>query len=156
MLKLEKFLPYQLSVLSNLTSHGIALTYEERFDLSVTEWRVIAILGRHPGITATEVARRAAMDKVAVSRAVSRLLAADRLQRKEDRSDGRARRLFLSPAGLHIHDTIVPAALEFERLMLESLDDEQRRCFMAAVERLTEAAQRHEQGGQDVSGASVR
>src|SRR5690625_1842919 len=110
MLKLEKFLPYQLSVLSNLLSHGIALTYAERFDLSVTECRVIAILGRHPGITATEVARRAAMDKVAVSRAVSRLLAADRLQRKEDRSDGRARRLFLSPAGLHIHDTIVPAA----------------------------------------------
>src|SRR5690625_1906324 len=143
MLKLEKFLPYQLSVLSNLMSHGIALTYEERFELSVTEWRVIAILGRHPGITATEVARRAAMDKVAVSRAVSRLLAADRLQRKEDRSDGRARRLFLSPAGLHIHDTIVPAALEFERLMLESLRSEERRVGKEGRSRSTSYRKRH-------------
>jgi len=156
MLKLEKFLPYQLSVLSNLMSHGIALTYEERFELSVTEWRVIAILGRHPGITATEVARRAAMDKVAVSRAVSRLLSAGRVKRKEDQFDGRARRLFLSLDGQYIHDTIVPAALEFEHLMLESLDEEQRRCFMAALKLLTKAAQRHERDRQDVSEASVR
>src|SRR5690625_7768560 len=97
MLKLEKFLPYQLSVLSNLMSHGIALTYEERFELSVTEWRVIALLGRHPGITATEVARRAAMDKVAVSRAVARLPAAGRDQGNADPFEGRARGGVLRP-----------------------------------------------------------
>ncbi|MCA1778441.1 MAG: MarR family transcriptional regulator, partial [Xanthomonadaceae bacterium] len=43
MLELENFLPYRLSVLSNRVSQGIAATYEQRFGLSVTEWRVIAI-----------------------------------------------------------------------------------------------------------------
>src|SRR3546814_1367690 len=73
-LELERFLPYRLSVLSNRVSQKIADTYAERFGLAVTEWRVIAVLGRYPDLSAGAVAERTAMDKVAVSRAVARLL----------------------------------------------------------------------------------
>ena len=52
-LDLEHFLPYRLSVLSNRVSETISATYRDRYGLAVTEWRVIAILGRHPGATAT-------------------------------------------------------------------------------------------------------
>ena len=70
-LNLEHFLPYRLSVLSNRVSADIARFYQNRFGLSVTEWRAMAVLGRFPGISAMEVAERTAMDKVAVSRAVN-------------------------------------------------------------------------------------
>src|SRR3546814_12463572 len=73
-LDLERFLPYRLSVLSNRVSQTIADFYVERFGLAVTEWRVIAVLGRFAGLSANGVAVRTAMDKVAVSRAVARLL----------------------------------------------------------------------------------
>ena len=73
-LELERFLPYRLSVLSNRISDAIAREYSQRFALGVTEWRVMAVLGRWPGLSASDVARRTAMDKVAVSRAVARLL----------------------------------------------------------------------------------
>jgi DNA-binding MarR family transcriptional regulator len=142
MLDLEDFLPYRLSVVSNLISRGIARTYEDRFGLSVTEWRVIAIVGRYPGVTATEVAERAAMDKVAVSRAVGRLIEAGRLQRREDESDRRAKRLHLSADGQAIHDAVVPAAKAFERELLESLGEEERQQFEATLERLAEAVER--------------
>ena len=45
LLDLDQFLPYRLSRLSNRLSQQIASTYVERFDLSVTEWRVMAVLG---------------------------------------------------------------------------------------------------------------
>ena len=80
-LDLEHFLPYRLSVLSNRVSDAIARVYSERFALGVTEWRVMAVLGRYPDLSASEVAQRTAMDKVAVSRAVARLL--DRLDELE-------------------------------------------------------------------------
>jgi DNA-binding MarR family transcriptional regulator len=143
MLDLEHFLPYRLSVLSNRISNGIAQTYEDRFGLSVTDWRVIAIVGRYPGVTATEVAERAEMDKVAVSRAVSRLLEDGRLARRDNESDRRAKRLFLSDDGEAIHDAIVPAALRFERDLLEALEPDERRQFERSLERLAEAADRH-------------
>lgn len=143
MLDLEKFLPYRLSVLSNRISNGIARTYEDRYGLSVTDWRVIAIVGRYPGVTATEVADRAAMDKVAVSRAVSRLLERGRLERHDNSADRRAKQLFLSDEGTAIYDAIVPAALRFERDLLDALAPEERRQFERSLERLAEAAERH-------------
>ena len=53
---LENFLPYRLSILSNTVSSTIARIYDKRFSLSIPEWRVIAILGRFPGLSAVEVA----------------------------------------------------------------------------------------------------
>ena len=45
---LETFLPYRLSLLSNTVSEGIATRYRTDHGLSMTEWRVLAILGRYP------------------------------------------------------------------------------------------------------------
>jgi hypothetical protein len=45
-LELERFLPYRLSILSNTVSQSIAAEYQDRFELSMTEWRVMAVLGR--------------------------------------------------------------------------------------------------------------
>ena len=55
-LDLEHFLPYRLSVLSNRISQDIARLYAERFDLGVTEWRLLAVLGRYPGLSASRLA----------------------------------------------------------------------------------------------------
>src|ERR1700723_39886 len=86
-LELERFLPYRLSVLTNRISTAIARVYARRFDLSVPEWRVMAVLGRFGAMSANAVCDRTAMDKVRVSRAVARLAAADRLARRTDPTD---------------------------------------------------------------------
>src|SRR6185312_2251072 len=67
-LELERFVPYQLSIVSNTVSQAIADDYQARHDLGVTEWRVMAVLARFDGLSAREVAERTAMDKVAVRR----------------------------------------------------------------------------------------
>ncbi|NKI35694.1 MarR family transcriptional regulator [Wenzhouxiangella sp. XN79A] len=141
MLDLEHFLPYRLSVLSNRISEGIALTYRNRFGLSVTEWRAIAIVGRYPRISATEVAQRSAMDKVAVSRAVKNLLARGLLEREASDSDRRAKHLSLSREGQTVHDRIVPEARAFERRLLAALDPDDRAALDRAIDRLAAAAE---------------
>lgn len=136
MLNLDDFLPYRLSVLSNQISRGIARTYEQRFGLGVTEWRVIAILGRFPGISATEVADKSAMDKVAVSRAVRRLEEAGRVERRANRNDRRAKHLYLSHDGQAVYEAIVPAALAYEQRLLEMLEPNERKQLDELVEKL--------------------
>ena len=69
-LDLEAFVPYRLSVLSNRVSGAIARQYTERFGLTMAEWRVMAVLGGSPGLSARELSSRTGMDKVQVSRAV--------------------------------------------------------------------------------------
>lgn len=135
-LDLERFIPYRLSVLSNRVSSAIADEYSERFGLTIPEWRVMAVLGGTPELSAREVAERTAMDKVQVSRAVARLLRAKRIERATDGKDGRVTRLKLSPAGHSIYDKIVPLALHLEAEFLSALSVNERRTFNGLIEKL--------------------
>ncbi|RZA21993.1 MAG: MarR family transcriptional regulator [Lysobacteraceae bacterium] len=137
-LDLEHFLPYRLSVLSNRISGAIAREYSQRFALGVTEWRVMAILGRYPGLSANQVAQRGAMDKVAVSRAVARLLESGRVEREFDDDDRRRSVLHLSEAGYAVYDEVAPLALDFERHVLEGMPEDERALLFRLLDRLDE------------------
>lgn len=125
-LELERFLPYRLSILSNTVSQSIAAEYQDRFELSMTEWRVMAVLARFAELSAREVAERTAMDKVAVSRAVARLVEAGRVDRSTHGGDKRRSVLKLSEAGWAIHDEVAPMARAHERELLAKLDEGER------------------------------
>ena len=135
-LALERFLPYRLSVLSNRISHDIARLYEQRFDLGVTEWRLMAVLGRFPGLSAGELAERTAMDKVAVSRAVTSLLAAGRLKRRIHGDDRRRSVLELSAKGYRVYDEVAPLALRYEQRLLAALTPGERQALAQMLDRL--------------------
>ena len=137
-LDLDRFLPYRLSVLSNRISTSVAQMYSEHFQLTITEWRVMAILGRYPDLSANEVAQRSAMDKVAVSRAVARLLDSGRLTREMHDDDRRRSVLRLSEEGMRIYDQIAPLALDFERQLLGEMTPEERALLFRVLDRLDE------------------
>ena len=139
--ELEEFLPYRLSLLTNTVSQGIAALYREAHGIGVTEWRVLAVLGRYPGLAAFELVERTAMDKVAIHRAVKSLAGRRLLERRADAGDGRRRRLFLTrPAGESVLADIVPEARAYERRLLESLTPEEATGLRTLLDKLQQAA----------------
>jgi len=132
-LELDRFLPYRLSVLSNIVSTAISGAYEKRFGLTIPEWRVMAVLAMTPDLSAAEVAQRTAMDKVAVSRAVASLLRERRIVRQTARADRRRSLLRLSAAGLKVYAQVVPVALDYERDLLAPLTRKDREVVDRAI-----------------------
>lgn len=133
---LEDFLPYRLAILSHTVSSLIARVYDKRFGLTIPEWRVIAIVGRFPGLSAVEVAERTMLDKVAVSRAVTKLIKAGRIDREFADADRRRSILTLSEDGRKVHDEIAPLALAMEDDLLHGLDEAQIATLNTVIERL--------------------
>jgi len=133
---LEDFLPYRLAILSHTVSSSIARAYDQRFGLTIPEWRVIAILGRFPGLSAVEVAKRTMLDKVAVSRAVTKLIKGGRIDRQFADADRRRSILNLSAEGRKVHDEVAPLALGIEDDLLHGLTDDQISTLNEVIERL--------------------
>lgn len=140
LLVLEDFLPYRLSILSNRVSRAIAARYAKAFDLTIPEWRIIAVLGRRPGLTAKEVAEATEMDKVAVSRAVAKLVESRRVVARADREDARRQILSLTSQGESVHARIAPIALASEQKLLSTLNNDERKQLDALLDRLLGAA----------------
>lgn len=137
-LRLEDFLPYRLSVLSNRISGAIATSYGQRFGLSIRDWRIMAVLGETPDISAGELAERTAIDKVAVSRSVNRLLSDGRLLRRFSADDRRRSVLRLSKAGERLYAEIAPMAQGYERALLARLSPNEQRQLDRMLSRLME------------------
>ena len=133
---LEDFLPYRLAVLSNTVSTTVARAYDKRFNVSIPEWRVIAILGRFPGLSAIEVADRTMMDKVAVSRAVTKLIKNGRIDREFADADKRRSILNLSEEGKRVHDDVATLALQFERDLIQGMTEDEIESLNAMMDRL--------------------
>jgi DNA-binding MarR family transcriptional regulator len=136
-LDLDRFLPYRLSVLSNRVSDAIARQYSDRFGLSIPEWRVMAVLGGTPGLSARDLAERTAMDKVQVSRALESLVRDRRVARTPDAEDGRIARLALTAKGRAIYDEVVPLALHLEEVFLSALTPTERAQLDGLMKKLT-------------------
>lgn len=137
---LENFLPYRLSIVTQTVSGGLSKIYASRYDLSVPQWRVMAVLGRYEPISANEVCDRTVMDKVAVSRAVQAMLRRGLVERTVDTRDRRRSALRLSKRGRAIHNEIVPLALDYERRLLESLTAEEKTALDSLLKRLLNGA----------------
>jgi len=135
-LELENFLPYRLSVLAQIVSESLHDLYAGPFDLTVTQWRVMAALGRFAPLTASDVGQRIVMDKVAVSRAVAGLMKRGLVERATDRQDRRRASLALSDKGRAMHAQIVPIALEYEEGLYAALSTEERTLFDRLSDRL--------------------
>ena len=121
-LSLSAFLPYRLSVLSNTISSQIAERYKQAFGLSMSGWRVMAVIGEAPGLNATQITTRTAMDKVAVSRAVSGLIEQGYVKRQAAQDDGRRSLLYLTGKGTQTYRKIVPVAKAQELAITDALN----------------------------------
>ena len=138
---LEAFLPYRLSLLSNTVSQGISKVYRKEHGLSVTEWRVVAVLGRVPGLTASGIMLRTAMDKVAISRAVNKLQGKGLVERSPHHQDRRRLPLKLTASsGVQLFNKVVPGAQAYERQLLSALSDEEMKRFNQLLGKLQCAA----------------
>lgn len=132
-LVLGDFLPYRLSVLANRISAALARLYQDRFGLSIPEWRVIAVIGQHGELSSHEIVRLTAMDKAKVSRALTRLVAQGHLVRESHPADQRTNRVRFSPAGRSVYDRIAPLARAWERELLAGLTVDHRRSVDTAL-----------------------
>ncbi|MDA0228754.1 MAG: MarR family winged helix-turn-helix transcriptional regulator [Proteobacteria bacterium] len=130
----------RLATLSNLVSRGLARLYSVRFGLTVSDWRVLAVISRYPGVSSNAVCELAAMDKVRVSRAVSRLLELERIDRRSDKRDRRRSELYATEEGLEIYSQVVPVARAYEAKLLAGLSAEESHLLRSLLATLEGAA----------------
>lgn len=131
---LSRFLPYQLAVLSAHVSGSLADIYGERFDIDVSEWRVLAHLNHAGTVSVRDIHNVVNMEKSKVSRAASRLEARGLLTKKVDPSDRRLVALALTSQGHALLAEILPLALEFEQRLTDKLGTERSAELKAAIQ----------------------
>ena len=135
-MELEKFFPYRLAVLAEQVSLATAQVYSTRFSLSRDEWRVLAALAHQGEVRTADVKDRTTLEKMQVSRALTRLERDGLVARSDDPEDGRAWRVRLLPAGMALYRKIVPMVQAREEYLLSDLTPEEQALLSSALDKV--------------------
>ena len=118
---LENFLPYLLNQAAEATSQAFQAEYRRDHNLTRTQWRVLANLGKFGAMTATDICRISHIEKTKVSRAVAMLEVRGWLSRRASTEDRRAENLELTSSGQKVFAELGERALAYDADLRASL-----------------------------------
>jgi len=139
---------FKLVRVVNLTARPFRQRVGRQHQLTLNEWRTMAVLGAQPGLTATQLCESTGLDKMAVSRALAGLKRHKRLHRHEDPTDQRRSRLYLSSAGKALFETVRVQAREREGELFAGVGAADLQHLNATLDRLIASV-----AGQDAQAA---
>lgn len=140
MLRLNDWIPYQCSVITNRVSAILAQMYSETLGIGVVEWRLLANLGSFEPLSAKELAAYTAMDAVNVTRGVAALVRKGLVSRGTDASDRRKAVLALTPKGRAALRKVAPLARSIEYELTAGLEPAELDRLHALLNRVAERA----------------
>lgn len=141
---IRDLLSYRIHRLANALSRGAALRYRRDFDVSLQEWRILALLGGLGPMTLRDLSKESGLDKAQASRAVSGLAARGLVLREPGRIDGREVTLRLSAEGRRVEEGLMRAARERDAAFRAALPEGALAAFEEALTRLLAEAKRQE------------
>ena len=97
------------------------------------EWRVLACLNDKDGAMITHLARIALVEQSRLTRIIAQMEDKGYVLRKNDPSDGRRVRVFLTQTGRSLIEQLVPAARRNEADLLAQLDPENQTHLKSAL-----------------------
>jgi DNA-binding MarR family transcriptional regulator len=139
-LSLDTFLPFRLSVVSNVVSDAIASTYHALFGLRIPEWRLVSVIAESDGLSQQALGARTRMDKVTVSRAAIALAERGLIERRANPADQRSHLLSLTADGRALYEQVAPKALEMEARIFGGVASQDLVRFREVLDRIEAAA----------------
>jgi DNA-binding MarR family transcriptional regulator len=134
---LEDHLGYWLRCLSNFVSGS----FEQKLsghDISVAQWVVLRTLFENSAVTLNQAAQMVGVDKSSLSRMVERLVKRGLIDRAEG-NDRRSVGLTLTATGKKLVPQLAKLADENDDTFFKSLNEMQRRDFLATIQKLLSA-----------------
>ena len=139
-LDLFKFVPFRLNRLAAEVSSALAVEYEDRHELDIPAWRVLATLGfRNDACSAQFISQCTRTHKSTISRAVTALLQEGLIERVENEADRREFRLQLTKKGRALYEELFPRLLRREQQILACLTAQERKQLSALLGKIEQS-----------------
>ncbi|GLQ74230.1 MarR family winged helix-turn-helix transcriptional regulator [Vibrio penaeicida] len=136
---LEDFLPYKLVRTAEQVADSLAELYQKEFGITRPEWRILANLGAREDVIARDLSDVTNLDKVKVSRTLSKLEEKGLIQREKTESDQRATHIQLTEEGRRLYEKMIPRVLQWESEILDGLTGSQYRDLFRALDALKQS-----------------
>lgn len=143
-LTIDEFLTFRLTRLSNALRTNLTRRYLEEFDLSIPEWRLLALITRFSPVRFSELTARSSMDKGQVSRTLQVMTKRGLAKMKVIKQRGARSAAALAapvivsiaPKGKALYKQVLPVARQRQAEVLHQLSEADRLSLYTILDKL--------------------
>ena len=139
--KLPEYVP-SLGRLLNFSTNAVNRYCQGRLsehDLTLPQWVILSVLWRKDGLPINDLAQYAGTNPPAASRIIDRMVLNGTVRRRNDRTDGRSVRVYLTKAGKSL-DGLTDFYKEVNDMLLQGFSDKESKQLFEFMERVLENA----------------
>jgi DNA-binding MarR family transcriptional regulator len=131
---------YRFSILAARQTRCLSEMYAHNFELSVSQWKVLPIVGYYGPMSAKDVGERTSLEPEKVTRAVDQLVARGLVSRRTDPKDRRRVVLSLAAKGKDVFTESEQFRSVIETEFLKALQPKERAAFHRILDKLERRA----------------
>lgn len=136
---LQHYPPYQLVHAAEMVRETFEQFYQQRYQLTVPQWRLMMVLGPQYPISQKELVEASGMDKVRISREIHRLGEKGIVTTESHAQDKRINLVSLSASGLKLFQQLKSDIASWETTLSQHLPDDSRSQINEQLKSLDEA-----------------
>jgi len=140
---LTNFAPYLMNRIMGRYNAGFR---EEMADMGLTtpKARALAVLSVVEGPLIRELSVYAVTEQSTLSRALDQMQTDGLIRRETDSADSRAVRVYITEAGRAVFDELWPHMAEAQARMFKGIPEDERRAFVATLQKMLVNIRKHE------------
>jgi len=135
-LDLATFVPYRISILATLIRRALGEIYRDDPGLTEPEWKVLTTLAHKGPLPSGDIGLHMTLDRMAISRALSRLIELKLVGRAPFEHDQRMSEVNLTPHGSRTFDKLARQAAAIEDAILAPLDRAEVTEFLRLIDKI--------------------
>jgi DNA-binding MarR family transcriptional regulator len=135
-LDLPNFVPYRVTVLATLMRRALAEIYRDNPGLTEPEWKVMTALAHYGPVPSGDLGYYVTLDRVAVGRALARLMRMGLATRTKNAADRRTFMVQLTAQAERAYDRMAADALALESRILADLRPKDIRTLVTLLDKV--------------------
>ena len=131
--------------------NSTAKTFQRVFDLelrenvgvTISQWRVVAILVLQPGLTQKEIADKAGIEGATLVPVIDKMEKDGLLKRKPDSKDRRVNRIYLTPKADSLWNSMIECALRIRKISTKDIPEDQLKTTLETLRKISKNLANH-------------
>jgi DNA-binding MarR family transcriptional regulator len=130
------FVPYRVSILATHFRQTIAEVYKPTLGITEGEWKVLVTVAHYGPLASSDIGAHMTLDRMTVSRALSRLIELGLVRRRPHASDQRVSTVSLTASGERSFDALAREAAALERKALQHFSSTEKTELLRLIGKL--------------------
>lgn len=133
------FIPYLLNKVANRFNQGFIRDVKARKVITISQWRVIAVLQARPNSSLNEIVRHVTIDQPTLSRIIDQLIERGLVTRTPRPDDGRYVSISLTADGEKLFEDIWPLTMKHTKRGTRDLSDAEQAQLASLLRRMADS-----------------